>query len=414
MFKSIKKLIEGLVYLPRTIQNPISYTLWLLLLPILAIPAALAIIVEFFARDLVKLLIFGGDEFDVTKLPETFKIIGIIAGVLATIAFIFYFVFILVNPDSRRKIKESIKGIITAVIFITIMPFAFFLLQYVVTVLFDLLRLAFGLQNQSVSETIIKQILKTGEFKTPKWPYDSISINMETEILLDWVESVNPILPLITTFLVTWTYIQFSIAILWKSMELFSMFVVSPIYAVYSVFGGEKIYRKYLREKIIGKSFAVLGLMFIWNVSFLFLDYFTSRLLDPIVASVLSSGRVGHISKLGSGIIKGLVTLVAIVASATFVSKGTNLLGDLIDESINISSPTAGLKLIGKVTATGASAIIKRFKKIHQIQIFWLIHQLLIQPLKAIHQLNHLQQLTNPFQIRLKKQRHQVETLVEF
>lgn len=41
------------------------------------------------------------------------------------------------------------------------------------------------------------------------------------------------------------------------------MFVVSPIYAVYSVFGGEKIYRKYLREKIIGKSFAVLGLMFI-------------------------------------------------------------------------------------------------------------------------------------------------------
>ncbi|WP_434332991.1 Mbov_0396 family ICE element transmembrane protein [Mycoplasma capricolum] len=365
MFGSIKNLIKGLIHLPRIIQNPVSYTLWWFLLPILAIPAALAIIVEFFARDLVKLLIFGGDEFDVTKLPETFKIISIIAGVLATIAFIFYFVFILVNPDSRRKIKESIKGIITAVIFIIIMPFAFFLLQYVVTVLFDLLKLAFGLQNQSVSETIIKQILKTGlsQPENPEMKFESIKINMEIDIFLNWVEYINPILPLITAFLVTWTYIQFSIAILWKSMELFSMFVASPIYAVYSVFDGRKIYRKYLREKIIGKSFAVLGLMFIFNVSFLFLDYFTNRLLDPIVASILSSGRVGHISNLGSGIIKGLVTLVAIVASATFVSKGANLFGDLIGESINIYSPASVLKFAGKVTTAGASAISKRFKK---------------------------------------------------
>ncbi|XWT77386.1 E3 binding domain-containing protein [Mycoplasma capricolum subsp. capricolum] len=242
------------------------------------------------------------------------------------------------------------------------MPFAFFLLQYVVTVLFDLLKLAFGLQNQSVSETIIQQIVKTGEIKSD-FDYKTIKIDMGWEEKLDLSYAVNPIFPLITTVLVTWTYIQFSIAILWKSMELFTMFVASPIYAVYSVFDGQKIYRKYLREKIIGKSFAVLGLMFIFNISFLFLDYFTNRLLDPIVASILASGRVGHISKLGSGIVRGIMTLVAIVASATFVSKGANLLGDLIGESINISSPASVLKFAGKVTAAGASAISKRFKK---------------------------------------------------
>ncbi|WP_434337677.1 hypothetical protein [Mycoplasma capricolum] len=54
MFGSIKNLIKGLIHLPRIIQNPVSYTLWWFLLPILAIPAALAIIVEFFARDFSK------------------------------------------------------------------------------------------------------------------------------------------------------------------------------------------------------------------------------------------------------------------------------------------------------------------------------------------------------------------------
>ncbi|WP_434337679.1 hypothetical protein [Mycoplasma capricolum] len=82
------------------------------------------------------------------------------------------------------------------------MPFAFFLLQYVITVLFDLLKLAFGLQNQSVSETIIKQILKTGlsQPENPEMKFESIEINMEIDIFLKWVEYINPILPLVTAF----------------------------------------------------------------------------------------------------------------------------------------------------------------------------------------------------------------------
>ncbi|WP_434337637.1 E3 binding domain-containing protein [Mycoplasma mycoides subsp. mycoides] len=102
--------------------------------------------------------------------------------------------------------------------------------------------------------------------------------------------------------------------------------------------------------------------MFIWNVSFLFLNYFTNRLLDPIVAAITSSGKARHISNFGESIIKSLVTLVGIVSSATFVSKGANLLGDLTGESISVSSPAAVLKLAGKVTTAGIGAGLSKFK----------------------------------------------------
>ncbi|AJK51346.1 E3 binding domain-containing protein [Mycoplasma capricolum] len=106
--------------------------------------------------------------------------------------------------------------------------------------------------------------------------------------------------------------------------------------------------------------------MFIWNVSFLFLNYFTNRLLDPIVAAIASSGKTGQVLNFGSGLIKGLVTLIAVVSSATFVSKGANLLGDLTGESINVSSPTAVFKLAGKVAGAGAVAEFAAFKKRRQ------------------------------------------------
>ncbi|QVK02439.1 Mbov_0396 family ICE element transmembrane protein [Mycoplasma mycoides] len=360
MFKRISDFIDTT---RRIFENLPNFLLWCLLLPLLAIPAGLAVIVDFFGRDLIKLLIFGGDDFDVTKLPQAFKTIAIIAAAIAIISFIFFFVFLIAKEDSRKHIKQTIKGIVIATLFVSTMPIAFFLLQYVVSIFFDLIKLAFGLENQSASETVIENILKTG-LKKSDFFYDvkTISLNMKIEIFLNWVESVNPVFPLITTVLVTWTYIQFSIAIMQKSMELFTLFITSPIYGITAVFDGQKIFKKYIREKIIGKSFAVLGLMFIWNVSFLFLNYFTNRLLDPIVAAITSSGKAEHILNFGESIIKSLVTLVGIVSSATFVSKGANLLGDLTGESISVSSPAAVLKFAGKVTTAGIGAGISKFK----------------------------------------------------
>ncbi|WP_434325699.1 Mbov_0396 family ICE element transmembrane protein [Mycoplasma leachii] len=361
MFKAIKDFIS---IVKRIFENLPNFLLWCLLLPLLAIPAGLAVIVDFFGRDLIKLLIFGGDDFDVSKLPQAFKTIAIIAAAIAIISFIFFFVFLIAKEDSRKHIKQTVKGIVIATLFVSTMPIAFFLLQYVVSIFFDLIKLAFGLENQSASQTIIENILKTG-LKVPelKEKYDELSLNIKLNpTFLNWVEDVNPVFPLITTVLVTWTYIQFSIAIMQKSMELFTLFITSPIYGISAVFDGQKIFKKYIREKIIGKSFAVLGLMFIWNVSFLFLNYFTNRLLEPIVAAITSSGKAGHISNFGESIIKSLVTLVGIVSSATFVSKGANLLGDLTGESISVSSPAAALKLAGKVTTAGIGAGFSKFK----------------------------------------------------
>ncbi|WP_434333536.1 E3 binding domain-containing protein [Mycoplasma capricolum subsp. capricolum] len=368
MFKAIGDFIKGLFLLPDIIKNPISYILWWILIPITAIPATLAVIVEFFARDLVKLLIFGGDEFDLNKLPQAFKTIGIIAGFIAFVSFIFFIAFMLINSESRKQIKQSIKGIFLATLFVTTMPMIFFLLQYSVTYLFDLIKLAFGLQNESVSETMVKKIVQTGEFKPLKegMKYSDIGISLGAEGIVEWMKYVNPIYPIITAILTTWTFIQFSIAIMQKSMELFTLFITSPIYAATAIFDNKKIFKRYIREKIIGKSFAILGLMFIWNVSFLFLNYFTNRLLDPIVAAIASSGKTGQVSNFGSGLIKGLVTLIAVVSSATFVSKGANLLGDLTGESINVSSPTAVFKLAGKVAGAGAVAGFAAFKKRRQ------------------------------------------------
>ncbi|UZK64561.1 E3 binding domain-containing protein [Mycoplasma mycoides subsp. capri] len=360
MFKAIREFID---IAGRIFRNLPNFLLWCLLLPLLAIPAGLAVIVDFFGRDLIKLLIFGGDDFDVNKLPQAFKTIAIIAAAIAIISFIFFFVFLIAKEDSRKHIKQTIKGIVIATLFVSTMPIAFFLLQYVVSIFFDLIKLAFGLENQSASQTIIENILKTGlKVPKPKEEYNELSLNLKIEIFLNWVEDVNTVFPLITTVLVTWTYIQFSIAIMQKSMELFTLFITSPIYGITAVFDGQKIFKKYIREKIIGKSFAVLGLMFIWNVSFLFLNYFTNRLLDPIVAAITSSGKAGHISNFGESIIKSLVTLVGIVSSATFVSKGANLLGDLTGESISVSSPAAVLKLAGKVTTAGIGAGLSKFK----------------------------------------------------
>ncbi|WP_243728298.1 hypothetical protein [Mycoplasma capricolum] len=144
--------------------------------------------------------------------------------------------------------------------------------------------------------------------------------------------------------------------------------------------------------------------MFIWNVSFLFLNYFTNRLLDPIVAAIASSGKTGQVLNFGSGLIKGLVTLIAVVSSATFVSKGANLLGDLTGESINVSSPTAVFKLAGKVAGAGAVAEFAAFKKedktnykTHQIQ--QKVQMLQLQAKVFLHQTIQ-QQLLNQLLIK--------------
>ncbi|AJK51347.1 Mbov_0396 family ICE element transmembrane protein [Mycoplasma capricolum] len=254
IFRKIGDFFEGLSQLPRIISNSVSYILWLILISIIAIPATLAVIVEFFARDLVKLLIFGGDEFNLNKLPQAFKTIGTITGFIALISFIFFIAFMLINSESRKQIKQSIKGIFLATLFVATMPMIFFLLQYLVTYLFDLIKLAFGLQNESVSETMVKNIVQTGEIKPlpkndPDLKYDSISIFMNTKTILDWANYVNPIYPIITAILTTWTFIQFSIAIMQKSMELFTLFITSPIYAATAIFDNKKIFKRYIREK---------------------------------------------------------------------------------------------------------------------------------------------------------------------
>ncbi|WP_231853837.1 Mbov_0396 family ICE element transmembrane protein [Mycoplasma capricolum] len=254
IFRKIGDFFEGLSQLPRIISNSVSYILWLILISIIAIPATLAVIVEFFARDLVKLLIFGGDEFNLNKLPQAFKTIGTITGFIALISFIFFIAFMLINSESRKQIKQSIKGIFLATLFVATMPMIFFLLQYLVTYLFDLIKLAFGLQNESVSETMVKNIVQTGEIKPlpkndPDLKYDSISIFMNTKTILDWANYVNPIYPIITAILTTWTFIQFSIAFMQKSMELFTLFITSPIYAATAIFDNKKIFKRYIREK---------------------------------------------------------------------------------------------------------------------------------------------------------------------
>ncbi|WP_258177048.1 hypothetical protein [Mycoplasma mycoides] len=99
MFQAIKNFINTA---GRIFKNLPNFLLWSLLLPLLAIPAGLAVIVDFFGRNLIKLLIFGGDDFDVSKLPQAFKTIAIIAAAIAIISFIFFLFF-----NCKRRFKKT-------------------------------------------------------------------------------------------------------------------------------------------------------------------------------------------------------------------------------------------------------------------------------------------------------------------
>ncbi|WFQ91947.1 hypothetical protein MFERI14815_00561 [Mycoplasma feriruminatoris] len=254
--------------------------------------------------------------------------------------FFVFLIIVLLRSDFRKQIKQSLKGILFATIFITVMPLGFFILQYLIVLGFDLIKVALGFGNKTSAKTIVTIILNTGSLNNDVNP-DTIATALGSSDPLKWIDlidNINPIIPIIATVFVGWTYIQIAVAILMKSMELSTLFVSAPIYAVVGVFDNQKRLKKYIREKMIGKSFSVLGLMFVWNVSFLFLDLFSSRIVDSLTASISSSRKFTEaFEQVAFSRMKSLLNLTGLVAASFFISKGANLLGDLTGESINIA-----------------------------------------------------------------------------
>ncbi|QVJ95226.1 Mbov_0396 family ICE element transmembrane protein [Mycoplasma mycoides] len=341
------------------LKNLHTLPFWLILLSLLLIPATLAEVVDFLGRDLVRILIFGGDNFNWQKLPPAFKILGIVTGVVGIVGFGFFLIIVLFQNDTRKQIRQALKGIIFATFFVVTMPIFFFVLQYLVSVFFDLIKLALGFKQKSSADIVIETILNTGKLKNDFKISDGINEALTSVNPLDWaslVENVNPIIPIIATVFVGWTYIQISVAILMKSMELFTLFISAPIYAVSGIFDNQKRLKKYIREKIIGKSFAVLGLMFVWNVSFLFLDVFSNRIVEALTSSIQSKIGKGNGQISIDRSISPLLNFVGLMAASFFISKGANLLGDLTGESINIAGASPLVKGILKIGAIAATA----------------------------------------------------------
>ncbi|WFQ94474.1 Mbov_0396 family ICE element transmembrane protein [Mycoplasma feriruminatoris] len=278
--------------------------------------------------------------------------------------FFVFLIIVLLRYDFRKQIKQSLKGILFATVFITVMPLGFFILQYLIVLGFDLIKVALGFGNKTSAKTIVTIILNTGSLKNDVNP-NTITPALGSNNVLDWVKlinNINPIIPIIATVFVGWTYIQIAVAILMKSMELFTLFVSAPIYAVVGVFDNQKRLKKYIREKMIGKSFSVLGLMFVWNVSFLFLDLFSTRIVDSLTASISSSKKFTEaFEQVAFSRMKSLLNLTGLVAASFFISKGANLLGDLTGESINIAGAAPLVKAIAKVGTIAATAGAAKF-----------------------------------------------------
>ncbi|CBW54346.1 Hypothetical protein, predicted transmembrane protein [Mycoplasma mycoides subsp. capri LC str. 95010] len=354
-----KKIAESIDSVITVLKNIHTLPFWLILLPLLLIPATLAEIVDFLGRDLVRILIFGGDNFNWQKLPPAFKTLGIVAGVVGIVCFGFFLIIVLFQNDTRKQIRQALKGIVFATFFVVTMPIFFFVLQYLVSVFFDLIKLTLGFKQKSSADIVIETILNTGKIKNDFKISDVTTKALTSVNPTDWVsllKNVNPIIPIIATVFVGWTYIQISVAILMKSMELFTLFISAPIYAVSGVFDNQKRLKKYIREKIIGKSFAVLGLMFVWNVSFLFLDVFSSRIVEALTSSIQSKIGKGNGQISIDRSISPLLNFVGLMAASFFISKGANLLGDLTGESINIAGASPLVKGILKIGAIAATA----------------------------------------------------------
>ncbi|WFQ92787.1 Mbov_0396 family ICE element transmembrane protein [Mycoplasma feriruminatoris] len=364
IFQGIKNAISYVEKIFKLLKNLHALPFWVLLFGLISIAAGLATMVDFLGRDLVRILIFGGDSFDIKKIPQAFWTILYVVGTIGAISFFVFLIIVLLRSDFRKQIKQSLKGILFATVFITVMPLGFFILQYLIVLGFDLIKVALGFGNKTSAKTIVSIILNTGSLNNDVDP-NTIATALGSSDPLKWIDlidNINPIIPIIATVFVGWTYIQIAVVILMKSMELFTLFVSAPIYAVVGVFDNQKRLKKYIREKMIGKSFSVLGLMFVWNVSFLFLDLFSTRIVDSLTASISSSKKFTEaFEQVAFSRMKSLLNLTGLVAASFFISKGANLLGDLTRESINIAGAAPLVKTIAKVGTIAATAGAGKF-----------------------------------------------------
>ncbi|UKS54250.1 hypothetical protein [Mycoplasma feriruminatoris] len=87
IFKAIKEALGKIIDFFDLLKNLHALPFWLLLFGLISIPAGLATMVDFLRRDLVRILIFGGDNFDIKKIPQAFWTILYVVGTIGAISF---------------------------------------------------------------------------------------------------------------------------------------------------------------------------------------------------------------------------------------------------------------------------------------------------------------------------------------
>ncbi|WFQ91948.1 hypothetical protein MFERI14815_00562 [Mycoplasma feriruminatoris] len=87
IFQGIKNAISYVEKIFKLLKNLHALPFWVLLFGLISIAAGLATMVDFLGRDLVRILIFGGDNFDIKKIPQAFWTILYVVGTIGAISF---------------------------------------------------------------------------------------------------------------------------------------------------------------------------------------------------------------------------------------------------------------------------------------------------------------------------------------
>ncbi|WP_033161548.1 Mbov_0396 family ICE element transmembrane protein [[Mycoplasma] collis] len=301
MFNPFQPVIDGITYL-------FFIAGWYLLIyfPLIILYIILKIF-QFFSIEFLEKVIFGGEGFSWNSIPTTYKALIIIATILfivLSITLVFKFAVKLPSNQEENTLVQFTRKIVPSIASIILIPILTFAIFIILQIFLDLFQKATNGQFSNPTKLILVNN-KPDSFSEEDWKnalgpneWDFNVINFSDYQKLHAGEGIKLIVFVgIASIVIFIAIIKIFTSFVIKFAELFFLFIVSPLFGIWSVYdNGEKF--KQWKKIYVGKISIIIVYQVLLKLAFIWIAYSNqaSKYINLDLPSVLNSIANGLLS----------------------------------------------------------------------------------------------------------------------
>ncbi|UWD34484.1 Mbov_0396 family ICE element transmembrane protein [Mesomycoplasma molare] len=311
-------------------------------------------IFKLFGLDFAKYLIFSNSSPETgLKIPVeagTFALASIVFLVILVLITIIRYFFVMKHEKKTEIIKTLSKNILPAISIFLILPIVTFIGFFLLTVLFDLLELAFTNGDKQNFAISLFSSLRPSEFFSENTWKEVIENNFSVNPLKDEfnkLASGQGLMLLLfygaISIILIYSIGSIVISLATEGFMVAGLFILAPGFAVYSVVDNGKVLAKW-RRQFIGQMIIILFYFIALNIFLLMVKI--SLKLDFIPEDQTPTGFIASI----------LIKFIILIAVTTFKDKLMDFLSSILGLEASFKS---GIKNVRDKLKTGFGGVAK-------------------------------------------------------